>query len=867
MEKSQRRFAPFVFDGRQDACATPRAAARSGRLPAALFALVLCFASGLLRADGDGGRAVALDIPILTAGYGSAFFEETAREFERLRPGVRVNISGDARVHEKVRIRVMADEPPDATDAVLLYDTLIGSGRILDLAPWLDGPNWEGDARWRDTFLPGVLDRWTRESGAGCQPVDSGGMGDSPMFPPHEHGRVARATSRAFALPFAHAVWVVFYNEGLFEARGWSVPRTWDEFFALCEDMRGADVAPLTLPGVYMRYGDAFLRAAHYNLAGPEGFRAYQELMPGAYNDPRFVRAAEVLRRVSAGGLLRGWEGMTHTAAQQAFLDGRAAMTVSASWFVSEMRGKIPAGFRLGAFNLPVFADGEPAAAGGSVAAGSRGATGAVQAQSAYYFLFATGDAERERATVDFFRFLTSRERARAFARTLDAPVALRAVRPEDYASHAMRQIAAMTRDAPAVFDSAPPASAEFQALISQAMTDAREQLMTGRATAAEFGAQLEAAAARERARAADPGRVEARHPLKAAALLLAVAALAGGWLGGARTRGGRPAAKAPPEGRGGGAGKDAALPARATRGRRATLRPAFAAGFVGPALALFGAFVIAPGAASLAWAFTRWDGFSERSWAGLFNFKWLLLESDTFWFALKNNLYLMVVPTLFVVPLALVLAALIHRGVRGAGVFRAVFLFPNLLGGIAATLLWMHAYDPHGGLVNAALARLGAWTGIGWLQAFEGFAWLSPENLYRALIPIYLWMACGFNLVLYLAAMQGINPELYEAAELDGASAARQFFTITLPLIRGVLAISAVFIVIAGLNTFEMVWLLTSQDPASGSHVLSTLMVSTMFKEFQIGRATAIAVVMFVLVMAGSALVLRAMKTREEPE
>ena len=127
--------------------------------------------------------------------------------------------------------------------------------------------------------------------------------------------------------------------------------------------------------------------------------------------------------------------------------------------------------------------------------------------------------------------------------------------------------------------------------------------------------------------------------------------------------------------------------------------------------------------------------------------------------------------------------------------------------------------------------------------------------------------MACGFNLVLYLAAMQGINPELYEAAEIEGASAFRQFFTITVPLIRDVLATSAVFIVIAGLNTFEMIWLLTSQDPVSGSHVLSTLMVSTMFREFQVGRATAIAAVMFVLVLIISLFVLRGFGDEEPVE
>jgi ABC-type sugar transport system permease subunit len=192
---------------------------------------------------------------------------------------------------------------------------------------------------------------------------------------------------------------------------------------------------------------------------------------------------------------------------------------------------------------------------------------------------------------------------------------------------------------------------------------------------------------------------------------------------------------------------------------------------------------------------------------------------------------------------------------------FRAVLLFPNLLGGIAAALLWMSAYEPHGGLANAGLAAVGEWLGSDWLKSFAGYPWLAPRNLYWSLVPIYVWMACGFNLVLYLAAMEGINPELYEAAELEGASRTRQFFTITIPLIWEVIVVSAVFIVIAGLNAFEMVWLLTQQDPDTSTHTLGTMMVTSMFKEFQIGRATAIAVMLFVLVLAGSALLMRGLK------
>lgn len=822
-----------------------------------LLLIVVGFAFAAFSMEGQTGtgdgestrRGLTLDIPVLVAGYGAEFFEETAREFEKLRPGVTVRLYGDPRINDQVRTRVMAGEWPDATDAVLLYPRLIAAGRIQNLETALDGPNWEGDARWRDTFRPGVLDRWS----------DQGGTGELA-------GQEAQPASEAvYGLPFAHAIWTIFYDKALFRRNGWEVPRTWDEFFLLCERMEAAGVAPLSLPGVTMRYGDAILRAAHHNLVGDEGYAAYHALAPGTRSDPRFVRAADVLRRVATRHLIRGWEGMTHTAAQIAFIDGRCAMTLSASWFANEMRGRLPEDFELGAMNLPVFADGITP-------------VDTVQAQSGYYFLFRTGDAERERVTIDFFRFLTSRERARRFAALADAPVALVAATPEDY-SPRMVETARLLARSPASFDAAPARASAAQATLAQALTNLRHGLMTGRISAAEFGEGLEAAAAVERARAANPDHVETRHRGKAivlAALLLAVV----GWLGagsgwGRKKRLPSPTPSATAAGAGVGAKRVAKVPGAVEPSLAGEyfgwMRAKFGAGFVGPALLLYGAFVLAPGLVSFGWAFARWDGFGELTWAGRFNFRWLLLESDVFWSALGNNLFLMLVPPLVVVPVALGMAAFIHRGGRGAGLFRVVLLFPNLLGGIAASLIWLAAYEPTSGFVNAGLVAAGGlaeWVGAprvveNWLHGFHGHAWLSQDNLYWSLVPIYLWMACGFNLVLYLAAMQGVPDDLYEAAELDGASPTRQFFTITLPLIREVLVISAVFLVIGGLNAFELVWLLTSQDPAAGVHTLGTFMVGALFTEFQVGRAAAIAVVLFLLVLVGSLAVLRA--TRKE--
>jgi raffinose/stachyose/melibiose transport system permease protein len=758
----------------------------------------ICFLLSLLAAPLLHG--VELDIPIFAGGYGTRYYEESARLFEALRPGVRIRIYGDPRIDAQISVRVIGGNLPDAASSgnQVPWPALIRSGKVLDLAPYLRGPNWEGDARWGDTFLPGVLESW-------------------------------RVDGRVGGLPCAYGAMTIFYNRALFRAHGWEEPRTWDEFFALCERIRAAGLAPLSMPGTAWLYENTIFCAACYNLVGADGWRAINALKPGARLDPRYIRAAATQQFVMQHYVMRGWEGESHTGAERAFLQGRAAMTISGSWLVNEMAGKIPEGFELGAMNFPVFPDGI-------------GNPTAVQAAPDSFFVFATGDREKERVAIDFLRFLTSRARAEALVREVNSPTAVRGVPLAAYPER-MQASARMILGAGDAY--AMPQTMMLAPELRQVMVDASEQLSSGRITPAGFGRRLEETAGTVRAHALDPGRVDYRHPLAGAALLAGTGSLwlwlAWDWARRRRRRAG-----------------DAPPPEEEHFGR---LRGPVGLGFVTPALLLYALFVLGPSLTSFAWAFTRWDGISPRSWAGLFNFKWLLFESDTFWFALGNNLYLMVVPSLFVVPFALLCATLIHRGVRGAGFFRLVLLFPNLLGGIAAILLWLNIYQPHGGLMNTFLAELGGFLHWPRLASFEGFPWLSSGHLYLALIPIYVWMACGFNLVLYLAAMEGIDPQLYEAAELDGAPEWRQFFAITLPLIREVITISVVFLVIGGLNAFEMIWLLTVQDPAPASHTLGTLLVLSMFRNFEIGRAAAIAVVLFALVFAASAAVMRVIR------
>jgi ABC-type sugar transport system permease subunit/ABC-type glycerol-3-phosphate transport system substrate-binding protein len=776
-------------------------------LRAAIFLLVL----HVLPAPA--AEPIALDVPVFAGGFGLSFYEETARQFERLRAAdqVEVRLYGDPRIQDKISVRAIGGDFPDVASAGYVpWPILIRAGKIVDLGPYLDGPNWEGDARWRDTFYPGALDSW-------------------------------KVDGRICGLPFTYACWTLFYNRGLFRAHGWKEPKTWDELFALCDRIRAAGIAPFSLPGTRGLYPEAFMRAAYYDLVGPEGWRALNDLAPGARTSPAYLQSAALLQRITQNYTLRGWAGATHTGAQLAFLEGSAAMTVSGSWMVNEMEGKIPADFDLGAMNFPVFAQG--------VADPST-----IQTGSDCFFVFAKGDPRRERLAIDFLRYLTSRSRAEAFVRRVNSPVAVRGV-PRAALSPRMQDTLAMIERAKDAFNM--PQTMMQPPAILQAINDARFRLMTGELTPGQFGERLEAAAANDRRRREQPNLVEYRHPVAGTLLVLG---LIGGaaWLFRA--------------GRGSSLARMRRLPAAGTPASDAQpstldrLRPGVGLTFLGPALFLYLALVILPAAAAFGWAFMRWDGLGPRTWGGAFNFKSLLFENDTIWSALGNNVFLMVVPTLVVVPVALFFAGLIHRGVAGSKIFRVVFLFPNMLGGIAATLLWLNAYEPNGGLINASLVAAGKLLHNDWLRSFDGFAWLTPDHLYTALVPIYLWMACGFNLILYLAAMESIDPQLYEAAEIEGASRGRQFFSITLPLIWDVIGISAVFLVIAGLNAFEMVWLLTAQEPSSATHTLSTLLVTMMFKYFDVGRATALAVLLLALVLIVSGAVLRVLK-RESVE
>lgn len=750
---------------------------------------------------------ITIETPLFQGGAGTAFFLKCAREYEKVRPNVKVDMYLDPRIDDKVRVRVLEGSWFEVTNAAINYWPLIHNGDLLKLNKYLDGPNWEGDSTWRDSFLPGTL----------------GGYEDN-------NGDI-------YGIPLADYIYLIWYNKKIFRDHGWKTPVTWDDLFALCKKMKAAGVTPMAFQGRYPYYAECLYNMAYYHLAGPEQWLAREEVTPGTFSNAAGIESFALVEKL-ARYFQPGCLGMSHTESQLQFFLGNTAMIPCGAWLKSEMLGKIPAGFELGCFNLPIVK-------------GGKGDPTAINVQVEPFVIMSK--SKHPELGVDFMRFMTSRKMAGLFARMQDTPVAIKGANQGNL-SHDLDQLVDIVNKSKVSFGTVP---GQGYPEMAQVYTDQMYQAVRGVESPKQIATDLERKARDIRNAADHPDHVIINYKWQPV-LLLSLLGL--GLIYYLCMLGRRISRRS----------------IKVTHSPMQKLSWGNLLIFVGPSLLIYTVFVIIPSLRSFSWSLHQWNGLTNMDsmpYKGLLNFRRLLFESDGFWIALKNNLFLMFVIPAFVVPLSLFLAAAISRGVFGSKTFRVVFFFPQLIGGVAATLLWLHLYNPQGGLVNTALVNLGkglsfiglSWPGH-WLENFAGFAWLDVTHLYWSLVPISIWGACGFYMILYLAGMESIPESFYEAARIDGASQWRQFWTITLPLIWEMLAISLVFLIIGGMKAFDVIWLLTNQQPNTDNHVVATLMVQEMFSEFKVGQATAIAVLLFLMVFVGTAVTLRGMQ-RESVE
>jgi multiple sugar transport system permease protein len=261
---------------------------------------------------------------------------------------------------------------------------------------------------------------------------------------------------------------------------------------------------------------------------------------------------------------------------------------------------------------------------------------------------------------------------------------------------------------------------------------------------------------------------------------------------------------------------------------------------FISPWLIGFLAFTAIPMAASLYFSLTEWNIITPPRFVGLGNYRELFFEDPLFWQALRVT----AIYTLFSVPLrlglALLAAVLLARPLVGNRLFRTILYTPEIVAGVALALLWSWVFNPEFGLINAGLRLLGI-PGPGWIYSSQ---WALP-----ALILMSAWKIGG-NMVIYLAALQAIPKDLYEAAELDGAGAWSKFWSVTLPMLSPAIFFTLVLGAITSLQVFTEAYVMTRGGPGNATMFYALYLYLAAFEFREMGYASAMAWVLFAITM-----------------
>ena len=258
--------------------------------------------------------------------------------------------------------------------------------------------------------------------------------------------------------------------------------------------------------------------------------------------------------------------------------------------------------------------------------------------------------------------------------------------------------------------------------------------------------------------------------------------------------------------------------------------------------------FVLGPMIASAYFSLTRWDLLSPPRWVGLRNYVRLFSDDPLFWQALRVTLVYtaLYVPTEMVGGLALGL--LMHQRVPGIRALRTIFYLPSVLSGVAFVVVWMWLLHPDAGLVNAGLAMVG----------IQGPRWLAdPDTALLALWLMSLW-GLGRAAVLYLAGLQCVSQTLYEAGAIDGANAWQAFWHITLPILTPTIFFNLVLSIIATFQTFTSAFVATNGGPLDSTLFYVLYLYRQAFSFFNMGYASALAWVLFALVLVLTLAVVR---------
>ncbi len=294
--------------------------------------------------------------------------------------------------------------------------------------------------------------------------------------------------------------------------------------------------------------------------------------------------------------------------------------------------------------------------------------------------------------------------------------------------------------------------------------------------------------------------------------------------------------------------------------GREGFVRARFITGFLAAPVLLYLVYVISPYAQAFSIAMTDWRGVSAAPrFVGLANFG-RLLGDGVFWRAVGHNALLLVLLPLLTLAIALFFAFLLNAGGQGGGVagvwgsgfYRVVFFFPQVLAVAIVAVLFQQVFRPDGsGMLNGPLIALG----------LEPVGFLSdPGVAFWSILAVLVWQAVGFYVVLFSAGMASIPREMFEAARIDGAGRVQLFARVTLPLLWETVQVGWIYLGIAALDVFALVWVMTAEHggPDHSTTVMAAEVYRNAFQYFKFGYASAMGVVLFFFTVAFAVLALR---------
>lgn len=270
---------------------------------------------------------------------------------------------------------------------------------------------------------------------------------------------------------------------------------------------------------------------------------------------------------------------------------------------------------------------------------------------------------------------------------------------------------------------------------------------------------------------------------------------------------------------------------------------------FISPWILGFLIFTLGPMIASLVLSLTEWDLIGPPKLVGLANYR-QLVQDELFWQSLKVTAFYSFGRTPIVILVGLAAALLLNQKVRLLSLWRLIYYLPVVLPPVAVSLLWMWIYNPEFGVLNWFLWSLFRIQGPAWLQ---DEVWVLPS-----LMAMAVWGALGSNMIIYLSGLQGISAELYEAAAIDGANGWHKFRSITVPLLTPIIFFNLVMGLITSFRIFTQAYVMTQGGPRNASLFYVYYLYQHAFRRFQMGYASALAWVFFLVVMCFTLLVFR---------